>query len=99
MINSRCSVLREIGLSKAVADIVLRIGTSAQTSTQANQVGQVIGRTRSKGEGSAGFIGGELLCGHMRAGRASVTCPSVTSVIPDIVGHATECAVPTCPDL
>ena len=56
IISAGYSALREISLPKAVAEIVLKTGTSAATSTQASQMGQVTGRRRSEGADSVGFI-------------------------------------------
>ena len=54
-ISIGCSAVRVIGLPKAVAEIEVSTGPSAATSTQANQMVRVTGRTcsdKSGGEGS-----------------------------------------------
>ena len=48
-ISVGCSALREICLPKAVAEIEVRMGPSAATSTQASQMVQVTGRRRWEG--------------------------------------------------
>src|SRR4051812_46074180 len=60
LISAGCGAFGETCFPNAVAEIVMKTGTSAETSTQASQTGQVTCRWRSDDTVSVGFMAMEL---------------------------------------